>query len=271
MSLYHSNSSYITIVDTDKRLSGTATQFSYNLNLPKPNNFNRICLKSISIPRSFYDFSTGYNTFSLLESGFSPVTITITPGYYNKNSLITVLQTLLTNASPHNWIYTVSYPYYLSANPNTLTYSVSGNSSQPAFIFTTNCYLQLVFNSNTVNYFTSNSLTSPNSIAITSINQLFLKSSVCVSSLNSILCEIFIAGKFSNGTYIYYEPNDIDINSKEFINNNNNVFDFLLTDKNGNTVNLQVLGFIFSLICYTKDVTPELQKDYLQIKNAEKL
>ena len=270
MSLYHGDNSYVTIVDSDLRISGTATNFSYNLRLPV-NNYNRICLKSISIPRSFYDFTTGYNTFQLKEKT-TTVTITVTPGYYTKNSLIAVLSTLLTTASPNGWIYSVSYPGYTSANPNTLTFSVSGNGTfQPSVIFTTNCYLQLGFNSNSTNLFTSSSLTSVNTISITYINQLLLKSSACSSSFNSILSEIFITGQYPSGSFIYYEPVDIDVNSREFINNNNNVYDFQLTDKNGLPISLNGLGFIFSLIVYTKDNTNELQKDYLQIKNLEKL
>lgn len=270
MSLYHGSNSYVTIVDSDQRISGTTTNFTYNLNLPL-NDFNRISLKSISIPRSYYDFSSGSNTFQLKEKT-TTVTITVTPGYYTKNSLITVLSTLLTTASPNGWTYTVTYPGYTSANPNTLTFGVTGNTTfQPSLIFTTYCYLQLGFNPNTTNAFTSSSLTSPNMISITYINQLLLKSSACTSSFNSVLSELFIVGQYSAGSYIYYEPVDIDVNSREFINNNNNVFDFQLTDKNGVPVNLNGLGFIFSLICYSKDNTNELQKDYLRIKNIEKI
>lgn len=267
MSLFHADNNRVVIVDSDNRTSGTSTNFSIALQIPT-NNYNRCSLLQISVPRSWYDFQTGYNTFQLQE-GLTTVTVTIPIGSYTKNSLIQVLKDILNSVSPNNLIYNITYPSSLQANTTKFTFTVSG-SFITKFIFTTNCYLQLGFNKNSTNTFTGGSIVSTNIVSLSYINRLFLKSSMCSSANDSILQELLVSSQYPTGSYIYYECNNFDVQSKQFLNNNDNVFDFVLSDRFGNPVDLNGLGIIFSILLYTKDNTSEIMKDHILIKNVEK-
>ena len=63
MSIYHGESR-VFYIDSSNRTSGTDSNFQINVNLPK-NNFNRVALLQLSCPKSFYNFSTDKNTFTL--------------------------------------------------------------------------------------------------------------------------------------------------------------------------------------------------------------
>jgi hypothetical protein len=278
MSLFHKDDVRIVNVDSSQRLSGTSTNFTINLNLPNyVQEFDRVAVNQISIPRSWYDVESGYNTF-VLKEGTSSQTITIPAGMYNVNTLATTIATQLNSASVLNgnsYTYTVAYPNSsLTVNNNLYTYTCSSSAKAIQFIFTTNLYQQMGFAQNTTNTFgggSPNTLTSVNSISISYINRLFLYSNCCNTAQNGYLQEILIAGQFPSTSFIYYEAQNFDINSKEFTNPQNNAFDFALYDRYGNIVNLHGLEIVFSLIFYKKNRTDELHFDYIKMKNLEKL
>ena len=81
--------------NSKNRVSGNASSFvsiPVDLNL---NSYDSVVLLAASIPKSWYNVPSNYNTFTLTEKGVS-TTITINPGSYNKVNLSTKLSTLLT-------------------------------------------------------------------------------------------------------------------------------------------------------------------------------
>src|SRR3989304_8514385 len=75
-------------IDSFFRVSGSNTDFSINLDLPR-NDYNRVALIQFSCAKSYYNFPEGRNTFTLEENGILTL-ITIPPGNYSVSSLIVI-------------------------------------------------------------------------------------------------------------------------------------------------------------------------------------
>lgn len=279
MSLFHKNDVYISIVDSSQRVSGTSSNFTINLNLPVyVGDFDRVSLNQFSCPRSWYDVATNFNTFTLKESGVTMV-ITVPIGMYNALTLASTLSTLMTTASATfglAYTYTVTYPNSsLTVNTNKFLFTSTGHAFNTNLIFTNSMYQQLGFAANSNNLFniggSSSTLTSVNSISISYINRIFLTSNACNTSYNSYLQEILIAGQFPSTSFVYFEAQNFDINSKEFTNPLNNAWDFTLYDRYGNVIDLNGLEVVFSLIFYKKNKTDEIHMEHIKLQNLENL
>lgn len=269
MSIYHGNSR-VYYVDSYNRLLGSHTNFSIKLDLPSTNKYNKVALLQLSVPKSFYNFASGKNTFILIEKGVE-YTITIPVGSYNKNNLLTNLSSLLTSASGNAWTYTATYPTSTQANTGKITFAVSGNGAfQPSLKFVENCWIQLGFEKNTTYPFTASSLTAPNYLCLSPINRIYVKSSMCNTSQDSILQEVLQT--YPDNSFIYYENINVDINSKDFTSSSSDtVFNFNITDRFGNTIDTNGLNVMMSILLYEKNNTDEVHKQDLMIKNLERL
>ena len=84
------NESVIFIVDSSQALSGNASSFTYQMNIPKGVGFDRVVVLQAILPKSFYLVNSPNNTFTLQENGVN-VTITIPEGNYNVKSFQTIL------------------------------------------------------------------------------------------------------------------------------------------------------------------------------------
>jgi hypothetical protein len=274
MSLFHSNNSLSVIIDSENRLSGSTSNFTINPSLPNyVSTFDRVVLSQISIPKSFYDININCNSLTYTENGV-PINITIPIGMYNVNSLASILSSSLTSNSINSYTYTITYPNaYTSANTNKFTFTCSNTSVPISFIFSSNSlYQQMGFNNNSINTFSSGSITSTNSINISYINRLFLKSSCCNTSYNSILQELLVVGSYPSTSYVYWENlSNSDTYSKEFTQPNDNFFSFQLYDRYGNIVDLNGQNFVFSLHFYKKNHTDELHADSIKLDNLNKI
>ena len=118
--LYYVNSTY--------KITETDSSFSYQIQLLQNSEFNRVTCLAASIPKSFYTIETGFNVFQLNEG--TTVNITLHIGNYNRKTLAFTVATLLINASPNKWTYTVTYPN-VATIPDTgfYTFSVAGATS----------------------------------------------------------------------------------------------------------------------------------------------
>ena len=269
MSIYHGNSR-VFYIDSYNRLSGTHTNFNIKLELPATNRYNKVAVLQLSVPKSFYNFPSGKNTFTLVEKGVD-YTITIPVGSYNKNNLLTNLTSLLTSASGNGWIYTATYPTSTQANTGKITFTVAGNGLfQPSLKFGEHCWIQLGFEKNTTYPFVASSLTAPNYLCLSPINRIYVKSNMCNTSQDGILQEVLQA--FPDNSFIYYENINIDINSKDFTpSNSDTIFNFNITDRFGNTIDTNGLNVMMSLLLYEKNNTDEVHKQELMIKNIDRL
>lgn len=97
-------------------------------------------LAEMTIPNTGYNVDTGNNTLTFEDVDTSPYTITVPPGNYNANTLLTVLNEQFSSYSGANSISVTYYPLtnifmFTSSNPNTggthlsFTFNADGKST----------------------------------------------------------------------------------------------------------------------------------------------
>lgn len=274
MSIYNAGFSQPTIINLNSkdRVAGINNSFiSQPVDLGV-NKYDTVCLVSASIPKSYYNFPSGYNTFTLTE--VTARTITVPPGNYNKNSLVTALNTLFNTGAPVGWVYTIIYGSLTGVDNFKFTFSVTGNSgTQPYLSFQneTSPFLQLGFEENSINNFTSDTLVSTNAINLQYVLRMFIKTNLVEEATDSILEEILNVGQYPFQSLIYYEQIDFDMNSRKFNSSGSNSWQFNLVDSYNRPVDLNGISWSFSLVFYQRNDTHEIHRTDLEIKNEERL
>lgn len=278
MTSFDASFSYPTVVsfNSKDRISGSNSSFISNPVDLGSNKYDSVCLLTASIPKSYYNLPTGYNTFTLTEKGVS-TTITVPIGSYNKLNLVTVLSALLTAGSVtlgNNWTYSVSNPNTQNA-PDTFkfTFTVSGNGAfQPTITMTsTSPFRQLGFEQSTAYPFTANTLVSVNAINLAYILRMFIKSDICDTSSDGTLAEILSVGSFPPQSVIFFQEFNIDLNTRVFNSTNTNSWNFSIVDSFGQLVDFVGIPWAFTLVFYKRSDTHELHRQELMITNEQRL
>ena len=263
------SSKRIYYIDSHERVSGTHENFSFKVEIPKTESFDKVVVLSAMIPKSYYLIQSGQNTFTLSEIGLPNVVITVDVGNYSATSFRTRLASLLSTNSPHGWTYTITYPNTaITSNTGKFTYNVSGNgASQPSFIFTTFMHEQFGFEPNSTNTFVANSITSTHVVKMQVKDTLFIHSDISSNGRDDILQEIFGAPSpdFSS---IKYECVDVEAYSKDLTTQNHNIYNFFLTDEDGILMNLNGLNMVITLCVYKRDSLYEMLKDYMKLRTV---
>lgn len=273
MSLYDSTNVNPTVINFDSkdRVSGTNNNFVSEPVDLGINKYDSVCLVSASIPKSFYNMPTNYNTFTLTE--ISQRTITIPIGNYTKNNLQTALITLLNTGAPSGWVYNVSYPAATVVDTFKYTFTITGNSgTQPSFAFPAKSpFRQLGFIQGSSNSFSANTLVSTNAINLSFILRMFIKSNICKNSQDGILEELLNIGSFPTLSVMYYQQFNFDFNTRNFNSTDINSWQFSLVDGYDELIDLNGISWAFSLVFYQRANTHELLKTDLKIKNEERI
>lgn len=276
MSLYDSSITPPLIVNFNSkdRISGTNSNFN-SLPVDLGNNaFDTVCLVQASIPKSFYNMPSGYNTFTLRENATS-VTVTIPPGNYNRINLQSVLATVLTSASPNGRTYTVSYPPSTQADTFHYTFTVNSIAITVQFIFTSiSPFRQLGFDVGTYTFtpgISSSTLESVNALNLSYILRAFIKTNLVADATDSILEEILSFGSFPSSSVVHYIQYNFDMNSRRLSPSNKNSWNFVLQDAFSQEINLENVPWAFSVAFYQRNKTHEIHKTELMITNEERL
>lgn len=257
---------YIEYVDSDYRISGTSSNFVYKIELPKP--FNRCCVISASIPKTWYLIQSGYNTFSVTEASGTR-TITIPVGDYTVTNFTTVL---LAQLNTGTYVYSVSRDAYTSK----LTYTVSGNAGfQPIFTFPNSSVLYRMtgFEFASTNTFSADSLVSINIPFFQHTNVVFIRSNLQSSENSSLSGDILVqitAIANSQLSAITYSAVDANRQSKA-INKGSNVFYFKVTDSDGFSLDLNGIPINLEIAFWFADDTNKFIKGSLLLDNLEKM
>jgi hypothetical protein len=256
------------------RVSGSNSNFN-SLPVDLGNNtFDTVCVVQASIPKSFYNMPTGYNTFTLRENATS-VTVTIPRGSYNRINLQSVLAGLLTAASPNGLTYTVSYPASTVADTFHYTFTVNSAVIAVQFIFAdTSPNRQLGFEIATYTFTVgigSSSLESENSLNLSYILRAFIKTDLVVNATDSILEEILNFGSYPASSVVHYQQYDFDMNSRALSLGNKNSWNFVIQDAFGQEIDLNGIPWAFSVVFYHRNRTAEIHKSELMITNEERL
>lgn len=277
MSIFDSQNSAPQVVsfNSKDRTSGTNSDF-----ISRPvdiglNRFDSVALLQASIPKSYYNMPSGYNTFTLTEKGV-PTTITIPVGSYNKINLASVLSTLLTAGSVslgNNWTYVVSNPSPTVADTFKFTFTVSGNGLfQPTITMSsTSPFRQLGLEESTAYPFVANVLVSVNAINLAYVLRMFIKSNISDTATDGILDEILSVGSFAPQSVLFYQQFNIDLNTKVFNSSNSNSWNFSIVDSYGQLIDFNGISWAFTLVFYQRNTTHELHKNELMITNEQRI
>jgi hypothetical protein len=282
MSLYDSSITPPLIVNFNSkdRVSGTNSNFN-SLPVDLGNNaFDTVCLVQASIPKSFYNMPSGYNTFTLTENDgvtTTSVTVTIPPGNYNRINLQSVLATVLTNISPDGLTYTVGYPASTVADTFHYTFGVNAPSTYTiSFTFTSRSpFRQLGFDVGTYTFtditLTLQELESVNALNLSYILRAFIKSNLVADATDSILEEILSFGSFPSSSVVHYIQYNFDMNSRKLSPSAKNSWNFVLQDAFGQEIDLEGVPWAFSVVFFQRNKTHEIHKTELMITNEERL
>lgn len=256
------------------RVSGSNSNFN-SLPVDLGNNaFDTVCLVQASLPKSFYNMPSGYNTFTLKENATS-VTVTIPAGSYTRINLQSVLATRLTAASPNGLTYTVSYPASTVADTFHYTFTVSSAVIAVQFILSsTSPYRQLGFEIATYTFTPvtlTSTLESVNSLNLSYILRAFIKTDLVTNATDSILEEILNFGSYPASSVVHYQQYNFDMNSRALSLGNKNSWNFVIQDAFGQEIDLNGIPWAFSVVFYQRNKTAEIHKNELMITNEERL
>ena len=256
------------------RISGNNSNFqSAPVDLGN-NAYDSVALVQASIPKSFYNMPSGYNTFTLKENSTS-VTITIPQGNYTRINLQSVLATTLTTASPNGLTYTINYPASTSADTFHYTFSVNSITVSVQFIFTAKSpFRQLGFDVSTYTFtpgVSTSTLESVNALNLSYILRAFIKSNIVANATDGILEELLNFGSFPSSSVMSFQQFSFDLNTRVYNRDNKNSWSFALVDSFGVEIDLNNIPWAFSLVLYQRNATHEIHKKDLLITNEERI
>lgn len=261
------NRTYVEYIDSDYRLSGTSSNFTYSIKPPA--NYNKCCVVSASIPRTWYLVQDGYNTFTITEASGTR-TITVPIGDYTISAFRTAITTLINTGTTYT--YSIAYP----ATTSKFIYSVTGNAGfQPTFTFPTSSvlYRLMGFDYATTNTFSANSLAGGNIPLFQHTNVVFIRSNLQKSENSSlsgdILAQIASIGNPQLAAVVYNAV-DIDKQAKDF-DTKSTVFSFKITDSDGFVLDLNGIPLNIEIVFFNADVSGEISIAKALLDNNEKM
>lgn len=257
-------------INSANRISGTDSNFVYEIHLNKNINYTDIVLLDASIPRTYYNVYE--NSYFVLEEDGQQVNINIPASSYNKTSFKIVIQQLLNDNSPHSYTYIISYQNInVTGDDGKYTITVSDNGGiQPKLIFNDSFYQQIGFEKFTTYEFENDILKSPNVMYVSKESTLFIRSDIVQNNNDNILININTADSpsFSN---IVHETKNPAVYSSKFSNYNSNVYKFWITDENNNIINLNGSNVVFTIFVYKRSNIDKYIKAFIKFKSSSKL
>ena len=256
-------SSKIVYVDSEERISGTSSNFSYAIDIPDGAKYDTCCVLSMIIPRSYYLIRSGQNRAVITIDGVE-YPFEVSPGNYNANNFAEALLAILNGIAP------ASFTIAFSTITGKYTYKYTGEATV-VFVFEDPSRLghQMGFDEVSVNQFVNGSatgmpvatLTSKNVVNFVSTSTLFLHSDM-VNDGTDILQEVYAENSipFSNLVYNCKVPG---LYAKKLRNNTSSMFNFSLCDEHDNEVDLNGHEICVTLILYRReDLTKTFQKGF---------
>ena len=261
-----SSAQRIYYINTINRDSGTTENFTYTLQIPDSERYDRVVVLSASIPTSFDLVQKGLNTFIIREMG-ADSTVTIPPGNYSAKSFALVVSALMTAASTQSWAYSITLPNpNVEASTGKFTYTVSGNGiNQPAIICSDTVNEQLGFYINSTNTFSANKIISTTTVNFSCESQLFLHSNIADNGDSDVLQEFF-GGASTALSYLVYQCSAPAMYSKALQTSQSNTFNFSLTNEKKQLMNLKGVNMQLTICVYRQDPTYEMIRNYIKFR-----
>lgn len=250
-------------IDSNDRLSGTNSDFTYQLDIL--GDFDYAVVLQASIPKSYYLVQANRNTFILDEDGDQTIVV-IPIGTYDRSSFRAQLTTSLNSASFNGWVYTVSISNTsITSDTGKYTFTVTGNVGvQPSFTIGNHLYEQLGFNPNTTNLFNSDSLESTNVVKFQLEDTVYIHSDIVANQQDNVLQEVFALASPDYGNILWVCP-DVEAYSKRVISKSN-IARFWITDENDDSLDLNGQNVVFTLMLFKKENVYSLLRNFIKLE-----
>ena len=240
-------------INSENRISGSSSNFSYAIEIPEGQKIDTCCVLSMTIPRSYYLVRRNQNSVTLTTDGIAQ-SFQIPLGNYNAANFVTTLLGIINNLAVGTFAMT------LSTITGKYSYTYSGTASAVSFGFPSPSMIghQMGFDQGSVNSFVGGTLVSANVLDFVSTSTLFLHSDM-VDDSTSILQEVYADNSqpFSNLVYNCRFPS---MYSKKMQAVKSRIFNFSLTDENNLEVNLNGHDICVTLLLYKKEDLTKLFK-----------
>ena len=279
---------FIIYIDSKNRLSGgTSSNFDYQIELPKNNNYDTVALLGASIPKSWYAIQSGYNQFTFQEDAVTPpVRLSVPLGWYSRAkfafqiSLMLNAQALLNSnlradgLIPNNFT-VVASSATAGGDDDRMTFIVNkdilARVDQPRITFTDTDFtcVQFGFALGSINVFANNTLQSSSVQNMQSLNCLIIKSDlVRYGFLEYIPC----SGE-GNLSVIQYICQQIEYRGRELVSNigNTSKFNFQIIGNNEKLVDLNGLDVQLRLIFFKREDYFDIARSHIILKNLDRL
>jgi len=247
-------------LDSEERISGTSSNFSYAIDIPDGAKYDTCCVLAMTIPRSYYLIRSGQNKGILVLDGVEH-SFEIPPGNYNADNFSETLLAILNGIAA-----TAAFTITFSTITGKYTYAYSG-LGDVAIVLRDPSRLghQMGFDEISTNHFIREQnaciLSSKNVVNFVSTSTLFLHSDM-VDDSTDILQEVYADNSvpFSNLVYTCRAPG---MYAKKLRNNTSSLFNFSLCDEHDKEVDLNGHEILITLILYRKeDLTKTFQKGF---------
>jgi len=255
---------FIVYINSRNRLSGTDSNFTYNIGFPDGYNFDHIVCLNALIPKSYFLIQEGNNTFELKENN-TTVTITVPIGCYLLRAFQTTIGSLLTAASPNSLTYTVTYPASTGADTGKFTYTQTNGAIQSSLIFGNVLFEPFGFQQGSTNLFQGTTLISTTVIKLQAEDRILIHSNAVHNpTADDILVSInsSTSVNYSSIAYTNYHP---EYNSHLLNSKNNNTYSFTITDENNVVLDTNGLNVNITLLFYKKDPIFQQLRDFMKL------
>lgn len=246
-------------ISSQFRESGTDTDFTYDLSVPPEHT--HITLRSMSLPKSYYNIEDGTNTFI-----FNTFVYTVPPGYYSVTDLRRALNTLLGVSC--------SVSYSKLTGKFTFTSAVPGPAPL-IFPSTSRLFKPMGFLQQSTNTFNGTVLVSVNVCNLSAIEECYVCCDCvrddCLSTgFANLLC-IFPTNTTQDLSLVVYENSNPEIGGKLLTLPKNRTegakihIRFRILNENGYTLNLN--GHPLTMTLHTYKQEPDLYMLLREVSN----
>ena len=249
------------ITDSEYFVIRTAeSNITLPINIDRSKGYTHVAITSCSIPKTYYVIN--YDTTLQVEEKGIVKNITILKGNYTVSNFASLFPSYTASAGTI-FSYTVNYPDSKSVDESKYTFNVSGNAGiQPSFR-TYDKYLAQVMGIEVGvwNTFSANKLVSPNALNFQSYDELLIKSDLVSNKLN-LLQEIYSTANPYNSSIAWSNPS-IELNAKHLTPQIKNVYNFSLTDMDGNLIDLNGSEWSIVICIFKTDNLSDILKKFM--------
>ena len=257
--------SRIEYIDSDFAKTGTPGNFTYEIIIPQ--NYNRGCVLSADIPKSFYLVDAPYNTFTLTVNSIS-TNYTFPIGNYSQLTFFNQFKTLVNTGS-------VVFSFAINSLTNIVVISATGGTfNSISFSPLSILHRQFGFAIGSTNLASGNSISSINIGIFQLSNVVFLRSDLVMgesSSTNTgILQSISCANNPTLTSLSYQCTVDPRVIGKA-INSSRRMYSFFITDTDGFQLNLHGASVNFEILFYIDHNIDEMLKHKMLLDNMDEI